>query len=604
MAVILMTSAVVSLFTSAAFVTYELITVRKQLLENVNAISQIIAANTTAALDYDVRQDAAETLASLAAEGNILEAAVYDKDARLFASFPTNRPPTLEQIPERSGSVFEARYLHYTAPIKQSGKSLGTLYLRYDLGPFYQRFALYAGIVVLVMASSFGLAYLVSNALQQRISKPILTLADTAREVSLRKDFSVRAEKFSDDELGLLTEAFNEMLGQIHDRDLALLESQERLRVALGAADMGTWRLDARNKMDTRDANLNRMLGFPAMESTHPYDEFLNRVHPDDQKRVQKAIQRALDQHQIYAADFRIIRPTGEVRWLRDRGKVIHDERQKPLYITGAAVDITELKKAEDQRARAEEEVRGLNADLEQRVTRRTAELAASNKELEAFTYSVSHDLRAPLRHLAAYTEILEEELGPIANPSAQQYLQRVRKAVETMGRLVDDLLNLARVSRADMVVQNIDLNAILNEVVAGLQPELAGREVEFKLGNLPRAECDPGQIRQVLTNLLSNAIKYTRPRPRALIEVGTTRTPAGELAVFVRDNGVGFNMKYVHKLFGVFQRLHRTEEFEGTGIGLATVQRIIQKHGGRIWADAEVDKGATFYFTLGGMSA
>jgi light-regulated signal transduction histidine kinase (bacteriophytochrome) len=314
---------------------------------------------------------------------------------------------------------------------------------------------------------------------------------------------------------------------------------------------------------------------------------------------VQKALQRSLDHHQIYAADFRIVQVNGTVRWLRDRGKVIFDEQKNPLYITGAAVDITELKKAEDQRARAEEEVRELNAELEQRVTKRTAELAATNKELEAFTYSVSHDLRAPLRHVAAYAQILEDEFGAASSPATRQYLQRIHRAVQNMGRLVDDLLNLARVSRADMTFQEVDLNVILNEVLAGLQPELANRQVEFKLERLPRVQCDPGQIRQVFTNLLSNAIKYTRPRERAVIEIGTTRTQQGELAIFVRDNGVGFNMKYASKLFGVFQRLHRSDEFEGTGIGLATVQRIVQKHGGRIWADAEVDRGATFYFTL-----
>lgn len=234
---------------------------------------------------------------------------------------------------------------------------------------------------------------------------------------------------------------------------------------------------------------------------------------------------------------------------------------------------------------------------------RANADLAASNKELEAFTYSVSHDLRAPLRHISGFSKLLTQEFGPTLPVEAQHYLERIEGGTRRMGMLVDDLLNLGRIGRQSLRLQVAGLRPIVDEVIAELQPECEGREIEWKIGELPFVDCDPGLLKQVLQNLLSNALKFTRPRSHPIIEVGQMEAENGPV-VYIRDNGVGFNMKYADKLFGVFQRLHRQEDFDGTGVGLATVQRIVQKHGGRIWAEAELDKGATFYFTVGNHEA
>ncbi len=235
-------------------------------------------------------------------------------------------------------------------------------------------------------------------------------------------------------------------------------------------------------------------------------------------------------------------------------------------------------------------------------LQRRTAELEAANKELEAFTYSIAHDLRGPLRHVGGFSRILSEEFAGNLPAEAQGYLRRIEEGTRRMGTLVDDLLNLARIGRKELCSEVCGLRSMVDEVIAELKPEYEGRRVDWKVGPLPAAECDPGLMKQVFVNLLTNALKFTRPRQPAEIEIGQQEGGA----IFVRDNGVGFSMKYADKLFGVFQRLHRTEDFEGTGVGLATVQRIIHKHGGQIWACAELDKGATFYFTLarGGVQA
>ena len=242
----------------------------------------------------------------------------------------------------------------------------------------------------------------------------------------------------------------------------------------------------------------------------------------------------------------------------------------------------------------------------ETEIKLRSSQLEAANKELEAFSYSVSHDLRAPLRHIDGFAEMLQKHAVAALDEKGRRYLETISEAAKRMGRLIDDLLDFSRTGRAEMRKARVSMEGLVKEVLNDLRSDLQGRKITWKNGHLPEAHGDPAMLRQVLVNLIGNAVKYTLRCEDASIEIGCASSPQEETVFFIRDNGAGFDMRYAHKLFGIFQRLHGTTEFEGTGIGLANVRRIILRHGGRVWAEGAVGQGATFYFALpkhGGLS-
>jgi len=373
----------------------------------------------------------------------------------------------------------------------------------------------------------------------------------------------------------------------------AIRESEERYRNVTSATDDVIWEWNMEAQTLWWNENFQHTFGYRPEEIAPGLESWTDQIHAEDKERVVHSIHVAIARgEQRWSEEYRFRRADGQYAYVFDRGFVIYRSDGQPVRMIGAMVDLTERK-------RAEEEIRALNAELEQRVQQRTMQLEATNKELEAFSYSVSHDLRAPLRHIDGFVDLLGKQSGDKLDERGRRYLGIITGAARQMGHLIDDLLVFSRMGRVELRQQQVELDALVHEAVASMQPDLVGRNIEWQIGHLPKVTADAAMLRQVLVNLIANAVKYSRPRDPAKIEIGCATEGAPETVIFVCDNGVGFDMEYVNKLFGVFQRLHRSEDFEGTGIGLANVQRIILRHGGRVWAEGKIDAGATFYFTL-----
>ncbi len=336
--------------------------------------------------------------------------------------------------------------------------------------------------------------------------------------------------------------------------------------------------------------NVQSQLGYQPREFLEDAAFWVNSIHPDDQARILNDLAQ-LAEKGGQSHDYRFRHADGTYRWMHDEVRVMRNAEGHPTEIIGSWIDISSLKQAE-------EDVRQLNAGLEARVLERTAQLEAANKELEAFSYSVSHDLRAPLRGMDGFARMIEEDCSDQLDREGMRMIGVVRSEAKRMGQLIDDLLGFSRMGRKIFEHSSIDLRDLARDVFESVISTLPDTSVRFELGELPSIQGDRSLLRQVLFNLIDNAVKFSRNQPAPVIEVGCT-DEAGVTAFFVRDNGVGFDAQYSHKLFGVFQRLHGDAEFEGTGIGLALVQRIIHRHGGKVWATSVRGSGATFYFTI-----
>lgn len=463
MRVIMLVSGIVVLMTCAAFFLYEFYSFRQSTLHKLSTYGEIISNNCTAALAFESKEDAEEILSALKAEPHIIVASIYDSKGKLFCSYPTGyNADELPKKPGLNGYRFINSSLEGFQPIIQGTRQLGTLYLKSDLKAMSSRFELYAIIVGLILCFSFLMAYLLSKFLQKGISTPILALAETAKVISEQKDYTVRATKLGDDEVGSLTDAFNQMLTQIQ-------------------------------------------------EQTETLNEF--------------------------------------------------------------------------------------NQKLEQKVIERTTELESAYKELEGFSYSVSHDLRAPLRALNSYSRIIEEDYALVLDDEAKRLLGNIQANSFKMGLLIDDLLSFSKLGKKEIKKINIDVEELVKNVIQETNTTTQ-HHATIKIDSLTPTMADYSLLYQVWVNLISNAVKYSGKKEKPEVLIGSTANE-DEITYYVKDNGAGFNMEYYNKLFGVFQRLHDSDDFEGTGIGLAIVNRIITKHGGKVWAEGKLNEGATFYFTL-----
>jgi PAS domain S-box-containing protein len=375
--------------------------------------------------------------------------------------------------------------------------------------------------------------------------------------------------------VGINYEITAQKLAEAQLRDLTL-----RLDLALESGEIGAWHIELPTLQTYWDQRMYTIHGLPHINQAVTFEDWRNSVHSEDVGWVDIAFGKAFEGIAPPTIEFRICRGDGELRWIRATALVQCDDQGQPLRLIGTNTDITKAKRAEEL------------------LLRTTAQLEASNRELEAFAYSVSHDLRAPLRAIDGFSRALTEDYGDHLDDEGQDYFDRIRYNVSRMGQLIDDLLRLSRVSRSTMTYAPVNFSSLVQELIDELRRDEPQRAVTVAIAPDLTITADPTLMRVAIANLVQNAWKFTAQQPSARIEFGLERQ-RGEAVYYLRDNGAGFDMAYVDKLFGVFQRLHNTDEFPGTGIGLATVQRAIHRQEGRVWAEAAVGQGATFYFTL-----
>lgn len=482
--VVLLTTLVALVIALGAMTAYALRAYHRGLIADMTTQAELLVRATAPALAFDDPRVAVENLGLLRFRPGVAAAAIYTARGALFARYVrAGEEHRFPKLPDPEGLHIEARDLILYKRVVSNGEILGTVYLRADY-ELLDRVLDYLGIAGAALVAAMAVAFLMSAWLQRVVTRPILAIAGVAREVVEHQDYSRRAEKMSADEVGTLVDSFNDMLGEIERRTLAM-------------------------------ENSNR-----------------------------------------------------------------------------------ELAREVEERNRAEQEVLRLNVELEDRVRQRTAQLESANKELEAFSYSVSHDLRAPLRAIDGFAHMLEEDYRGKLDAEGMRLLGVVRASSRRMSQLIDDLLAFSRLGRATINSVTIDMNRLAKEAWDDVQAERQDSFPVFDLKPLPTAPGDRSLLKQVWTNLLSNALKYSSTRSESRIEVSGEEN-GREYVYCVRDNGVGFDMRFYGKLFGVFQRLHSQQEFTGTGVGLAIVQRVVTRHGGRVWAEGEVGRGAGFYFSL-----
>ncbi|MBI9058895.1 MAG: PAS domain-containing protein [Labilibaculum sp.] len=370
-----------------------------------------------------------------------------------------------------------------------------------------------------------------------------------------------------------------------------LIHSQEKLNLALEGGEIGVWEWDFATDLTIWDSKMERMFGLDEGEFNQTYERFKACLHPDDIASAEFAMKNAIEGIAPYDTVYRVIWKNKEVKFIRAKALVVKDKEDKPISMVGICIDVSNIKNAEL-------EIKSLNENLELRIKDRTAQLEATNKELNAFSYSVSHDLRAPLRGINGFTQILMEDYSDKMDDEFKRISTIIWENSNKMGKLIDDLLAFSRLNRSDVQKSIIDMKKMVYSMFFEITNEESRERIDLEIGELCNTYGDPAMLKQVWTNLLSNAIKFSSKRDKTMISI-TCKKEKEKYVYCIKDNGAGFDMKYTDKLFGVFQRLHSLKEFEGTGVGLAIVQRIILRHGGEVWAKGEEDKGAEFYFSL-----
>jgi PAS domain S-box-containing protein len=610
--VVISTTTVALLLAGVAMALYDIRSFREGRVAELTAQADILGLASQAALEFEDPESAHRYLEFLKVHPNVTQAAIYTPKGNLFASYsaPGHEDAELPRLADVDGHVMEGSRLTLFKRIVANNEILGTVYLsaQYDL---LGRLGDDAAILTAVLVASLAAALLMSSWLHKTVTGPITDITAVARHVMEKRDFALRASTKSEDEVGVLATAFNSMLAEIDSRTKVLEDSnrrlqreveereraeharntsQRRVRTLVSALTQVVWVSDARGRFVEERESWTAYTG----QSFDEYRDFgWRRAFDEDSRQaLELAWSRAGNDAATFEVELKLWHgASGRHRKVTLRAVPMLDRAGAVEEWIGAVLDV------EDQRA-AEQSLRTLNAELEQRVALRTAQLEAANKDLEGFSYSVSHDLRAPIRAIGGFCTLLTKDHKAQLDAEAQRKLAVIKGEAERMGALIDDLLAFSRLGRKALQPVEIDMQELASAAYKRLINGQPKNSIDFRLGTLPRVTADRSLLEQVWVNLLSNAIKFSSKKDAPVVEVGAI-SEEREYVYFVRDNGAGFDPRYQEKLFGVFQRLHHSDEYPGTGVGLALVQRIVTRHGGRVWADARLGEGATFHFTL-----
>ncbi|MEO8464030.1 MAG: ATP-binding protein [Gammaproteobacteria bacterium] len=610
--VVLATNAAALSITAVLMVAYDLHTFRETLQNDLSAQADVLGLAAGPALEFDDPEAAKEYLELLRAKPIIHSAAIYTSKGAVFATYSGTADAHTEfpKIPESDSYQIRGGEVVLSKRIVSNNEILGTVYFSAAYEP-NRRLRDYLGILGLVLAGSLAATVLMFLRIQNTVTGPILDVTAVARRVMEERDFSLRARKTTHDEVGVLVDAFNSMLSEIGNRTTTLEQSnrelqreiaeregavrardrsERRIRTLVSAITKVVWVADWRGHITEESSSWQTYTG----QRFEQYRDagWLQAFDEQGRKEVELAWAHAANVPATFELELRLWHAVTERHhYVRLRAVPVIDQDGGVAEWIGAVQDI------EDRRV-LEQSLRTLNTELEQRVADRTSQLQEANKDLETFSYSVSHDLRAPIRAIGGFCTLLVQDHAAQLDAEARRKFGVIQSEAARMGVLIDDLLAFSRLGRKALQATALDMRELANKAYAQLTRDQPDRKVEFRLGSLPTANGDRSLFEQVWVNLLSNAVKFSSKKENATIEVGAI-SEEREHVYFVRDNGAGFDPRYGKNLFGVFQRLHGNDEFPGTGVGLALVHRIVTRHGGRIWADSKLGEGATFHFTV-----
>ncbi len=584
-AVILLASVIVLLVTATAFVVYEAISFRAQLVRNLSTLAAVVADNSAAPLAFDNSAVGEEILAALKADPDIVAAALYDHEGNVFAKYPPLLQADLLPVRlDKAGHQFRDGALVLFEPVIQEERQLGTLYLQSSLQGLYKQFWRYGIIVTAVLFGLLAGAFILSTLLQRRISDPILALTHAAQTVSQRGDYSVRAPKLTKDELGMLTDAFNSMLAETQ-------ENQDRLGAQARLLNLSSDAIIVRDMHDVVvywNRGAEEIYGWTPDEAIgkakakllhsefpEPLEEITAKLHRDQRWRGD-IIQTRRDGTRIVVS----------TRWVLDR-----DAEGNAARVLITDTDITVRKQAEEL---MKSEAKRLDA----LVVQRTARLQETIGELEAFSYSVSHDMRAPLRAMQGYANALLTDYGDRLDSDAKHYLDRIFRSANRLDLLIQDVLAYSRVSKGEIELHPLDVERLVDDIISA-SPELQETRARVLIERpLHRVLGHEAYLTQCISNLLGNAVKFVPAGVVPMVQIRSERLD-GKVRLWLEDNGIGIDPAHHERIFQIFGQVHAEKKYSGTGIGLAIVRKAVQRMNGEVGVVSDLDKGSRFWLIL-----